>query len=99
VAFARNEHGRFANLATSRAVPRPALVLVDSDPADRHIDYVVNSPELTGPLLIGHYIPETIPLEEVRRLFPDRSVFVYRIRNVYRQGVRIPEEEWRRVDE
>lgn len=95
VAFARTEHGRFAKLAAIRAVPRPALVLVDSDPAERHIDYVVNSPGLTAPLLIGHYIPETVSLEEVRRLFPDRIVFVYRIRNVYRNGVRIPEEEWR----
>jgi hypothetical protein len=97
VAFARIEHGRFLKLVASRAVPRPALVLVDSDPADRHIEYIANSPELTGPVLIGRYLPETVPLQEVRRLFPDRSLFVYRIRNVYRNGVRVPQEEWRQI--
>lgn len=97
VAFARTEHGRFQELVERRAVPRPALVLVDSDPADRHIDYVANSPDLSGPLLIGRYLPGTVPFDEVRRLFPDRSLFLYRIRNVFRNGVRIPDEEWRRI--
>jgi hypothetical protein len=98
VDFARTEHGRFLKLVTRRAIPRPALVLVDADPADRHIEYVANSPDLAGPLLIGRYIPEVVSLEEVRRLFPDRSVFVYRIRNVFREGSRTREEEWRRIE-
>jgi 4-amino-4-deoxy-L-arabinose transferase-like glycosyltransferase len=98
VAFARAEHGRFTKLVATRAVPQPALVLVDADPADRHIDYVVNSPDLSGPLLIGHYIPETVSLNAVRNLFPDRSLFVYRIRNVFRDGHRLREEDWRKVE-
>ncbi len=98
VHFARTEHGRFLKLVARRAIPRPALVLVDADPADRHIEYVVNSPDLTGPVLIGRYIPESVSLNEVRRLFPDRSVFVYRIRNVFREGSRTREEEWRRIE-
>ena len=99
VAFARGEHGRFRDLVNRRAVPLPALVLVDSDPADRHIEYVTNHPNLSSAeVLIGHYLPDVISLEKVRELFPDRSVFVYRIRNHFREGRRMTEESWREAD-
>jgi hypothetical protein len=98
VHFARAEHGHFEEVVQRRAVPNPALVLVDGDPSDRHIDYVNNSPDLTGPVLIGRYLPEEVPLAEVLRLFADRHVFVYRIRNIYRNGTRVREEEWSPVE-
>jgi hypothetical protein len=88
VAFARQKHGRFDALLRERALSGPALVLVEADPADRHIDYVANPPDLGGPVLIGNYLPNLIPVTEVRRLFPDRKLFLYRVR----QG------EWRRLD-
>jgi hypothetical protein len=90
VSFARRQHGRFAALVARQALPHPALVLVDADPADRHIDYVINSPDLSGPVLIGHYLPDVVPLAEVKRLFPERALFLYR----YRER----DEEWRRLD-
>jgi hypothetical protein len=88
VAFARKKHGQFAQLVARKARPLPALVLVDPDPADRHIDYVTNSPELSGQVLIGRYLPDIVPLEEVKRLFPDRSLFLYRDR----------EKDWQRLE-
>ena len=88
VAFARTKHGRFAEIVARRAVPVPALVLVEADPADRHIDYVANPPDLQGPVLIGHYLPDLVPVAEVRRLFPDRKLFLYRVR----------QDDWRGLD-
>ena len=81
LSFARNKHGRFVALIRQVVQPVPALVLVDSDPSDRHIDYVINDPPLNAPVLIGRYLPEQVPLEEVQRLFPERSLFVYRARD------------------
>jgi len=80
VRYAREKYARFADRIAREARPVPALVLVDVDPADRHIDYVTNSPDLTGPVLFGRYLPAEIPLTEVRRLFPDRALFLYRPR-------------------
>jgi hypothetical protein len=88
VAFARRKHGTFATLVASRATPLPALVLVEADPADRHIDYVTNSPGLDTPVLIGRYVPDRVPLATVRQLFPDRNLFLYRVR----------ENEWRSLE-
>jgi len=88
VLFARARHGRFQDLVAERAVPLPALVLVESDPADRHIDYVTNSPDLSGSVLIGHYLPQFVPVAEVKRLFPERALFLYRVR----------EDQWQRLD-
>jgi hypothetical protein len=88
VAFARFKHGQFADLVARQALPGPALVLVEDDPADRHIDYVVNPPDLHGPVLVGHYLPDLIPVSDVQRLFPDRRLFLYRVR----------EDEWRSLE-
>jgi hypothetical protein len=88
VLFARRKHGRFEMLVARESHPRPALVLVESDPADRHIDYVTNAPALDAPVLIGRYLPDEVPVSQVRRLFPDRTLFLYRERD----------DEWRRLD-
>jgi hypothetical protein len=88
VAFARKKHGQFADLVAREARPLPALVLVDPDSSDRHIDYVTNAPDLRGPVLIARYLPDIMPLEEVKRLFPDRSLFLYRVR----------ENDWQRLE-
>jgi hypothetical protein len=88
VAFARRKHGRFAELVARRALPGPALVLVEADPADRHIDYVANPPDLQAPVLIGHYLPDLVSVAEVKRLFPDRKLFFYRVR----------QDDWRSLD-
>ncbi|MGQ0637287.1 MAG: hypothetical protein ACT4QC_21985 [Planctomycetaceae bacterium] len=82
VRFARAQHGRFAALISAAVRSAgPALVLVEPDPADVHIDHVTNAPSLDDDVLIGHYVPDVVPLAEIERLFPNRSVWLYSARN------------------
>jgi len=80
VRFAREKYARFAARVAREVGPKPALVLVEADPADRHIDYGVNSPDLSGPVLFGRYIPSEVPVAEIRRQFPDRALYRYQAR-------------------
>lgn len=80
VRFAREKYARFAARVAREVHPLPALVLVESDPADRHIDYVVNSPDLSDRVLFGRYIPAEISMIQVRRLFPERTLYLYQAR-------------------
>ena len=77
VGFARKQHEEFRNRVRQRVKEDRALVLVDPDPADRHIDFVVNEPTLDAAVLVGRYVPKLVPLSEVLRTFPERRVFVY----------------------
>lgn len=79
VRFAREKYGRFRNVIASGVHPRPALVLIDEDPADRHLDYVVNDPALQNEVLFARDLPAIVPLAEVQRLFPDRALFRYHV--------------------
>lgn len=91
VLFPRIRYGRFAARIADEVAPRPALVLVDDDPSDRHIDYVVNDPDLAADVLMGRYLPNTIPVAEIRRLYPERTLFLYRVRDDVLQ--KIPSEQ------
>lgn len=77
VGFARTRHAEFLDLVSQRVAEDRALVLVDPDPADRHIDFVVNEPTLDAPVLVGRYVPKLVPMSKVLRTFPDRRVFVF----------------------
>ncbi len=74
--FARNRYAQFANLVKAR-VSTPAIVLVQGDPSDRHLDYVTNPPNLSGPVLYGRYLPKQIPLTRVKELYPNRHVYLF----------------------
>jgi hypothetical protein len=60
-----------ANIPAGRA-----LVLVRPDPADRHMDYVNNSPALDDRILYARELPDSVPPERVRQLFPDRALYL-----------------------
>ena len=77
VGFARKKHEEFRSLVRQRVKEDRALVLVDPDPADRHIDFVVNEPTLDAAVLVGRYVPKVVPLSKVLRAFPQRRVFVF----------------------
>jgi hypothetical protein len=49
---------------------------------------VNNTPGLDAPVLIGRYLPDKVPLTRVKQLFPERTLFLYRVR----------EGEWRRLE-
>ncbi len=77
VGFAKVRHARFREAVARRVGDRRALVLVQADPADRHIDHVVNSPSLDAQVLVGRYVPELVPMSRVLAAFPDRRIFVF----------------------
>ena len=77
-AFSRQKYARFQQAAAQITGGRPAIIFVEPDPSDRHIDYVVNDPALDGPLLIARYLPGKTDLAAAAALFPDRTAFVYR---------------------
>ena len=75
IAFSRLKYQAFDELLRREVRQRPALVLIEADPADRHIDYVVNEPSLSAEVLRGRY---PWPLEKIAAEFPNRSVYHFR---------------------
>lgn len=84
-AFSRRQYALFDELVERAVTSRPALVLIGPDARDRHIDYVVNDPALESDVLFGRYEPDRMPLAEIVRSFPDRTVYLFR------------EDEWQLV--
>jgi hypothetical protein len=78
LAFPRHKYDGFFSAARELAAGQPTIVFVEPDPSDRHIDYVVNDPALTGPLIIARYRPDRVDLQQARTLFPDRQAFLFR---------------------
>lgn len=87
VSFSRRRYAAFFETANALARRRPIVVFVEPDPADRHIDYVVNEPSLSGPVLIARHRPDRLELDRARRLFPDREAYLFRAAT----------REWQRV--
>ena len=81
VAFSRLKYPRFNEAVAQLVQERPALVLIEHDPADRHIDFVSNDPALQSNVLLGRWRPESVPLERIRQAFPDRAIYLYRVKN------------------
>jgi hypothetical protein len=81
VAFARLRYEGFQRTLDQLVNRRPALVLIEGDPADRSIDYVVNDPQLNGPILRGRYRPGKTNLAEVRAAFPDRTLYLFDVKS------------------
>ncbi len=77
IAFPRRKYQAFEELLRREVTRRPALVLVDADPADRHIDYVVNEPSLSSEILRARYPVAGWPLERIIAAFPTRAVYLF----------------------
>ncbi len=80
IAFARLRYSAFEELIDQAVTKRPALLLIEGDPADRSIDYVVNDPDLSGPVLRGRYRPGQTDLAKVRAAFPGRTLYLFRVK-------------------
>ncbi len=74
--FARGRFALFRAEAAELAMQGPVIVFVRRDPGDVHLDYVTNRPTLDGPVLVAHWRPG-VDLPLARRLFPDRSPYVF----------------------
>jgi hypothetical protein len=60
---------------------RPALVLIEPDDEQFHFEYITNDPDLSREeILRGRFRPGRTSLPDVRRAFPDRSVYLWRMR-------------------
>ena len=73
--WARRNYAVFNDILDHTVKQRPALVLIANNPADRHIDYVTNTPPLDGPIIRGRFRPQLSPLDGVLKSFPGRSVY------------------------
>lgn len=78
VSFSRVRYAEFRRVVNRIADDRRIIVFVEANPADRHIDYVVNSPSLDGDVLIARYRPGKTDLARARSLFPDRDAYLFR---------------------
>jgi hypothetical protein len=78
VAFSRLRYQAFNELLQREVRDRPALVLIEADPSDRHIDYVVNEPSLSADVLRGRFPVAEWPLERIAAEFPDRALYLFR---------------------
>jgi hypothetical protein len=80
VAYSRLFYAGFDRLIDQSVTQRPALVLIEPDPADRSMDLVYNDPDLTAPILRGRYRPHKTDLAKVRAAFPDRTLYLLRVK-------------------
>ena len=77
IAFSRLRYAAFYRLIDEQVTERPALVLVEPDPNERHIDFVVNEPALSADVLFARFLPERTQIADVMRRFPQRTCYHY----------------------
>lgn len=77
IAHVADRYERFVATLASSAIARPAVVLVKLSAADLHAEYVRNRPPFDGPVLVGRYRPDIYSDEDLRRIFPERHLYVY----------------------
>jgi hypothetical protein len=80
ILFAKKHYAQFQQMLRQRVLNRPALVLIEHDPADRSLDYVNNDPRLEGEILLGRFDPQTTQFDKLRELFPGRSLYLFRVK-------------------
>ena len=76
--FSRRKYAEVEAMFRGATEGRRAVIFIEPDPSDRHIDYVYNTPDLDGPILRARYIPDRDRLENLVALFPDRDAYLFR---------------------
>ena len=74
--FPRLKYARFNQLLKERIDGR-AIVFIQPDPSDRHIDFVYNRPQLDSSILRARAPAKEADLQRAVRLFPDRTPWLY----------------------
>jgi Dolichyl-phosphate-mannose-protein mannosyltransferase len=80
LAFSRVKYERFQRYIHTAVTRRPALLLIEPDPSDRHIDFVYNDPDLSGPVIRGRYRSGKTDLAQVVADFPNRTIYLYSVK-------------------
>ncbi|HVW02645.1 MAG TPA: hypothetical protein VHB77_19975 [Planctomycetaceae bacterium] len=78
LSFARGRYYKFRQFVAGNVRERPALVLVEPDPADVSMDFVTNKPTFDAPVLIGRYDPRGPSRAEIAQAFPGRAIYLFR---------------------
>lgn len=76
ILFPRRQYAAFDQWIESNVKDRPALILIEIDPDDQHVDYVVNRPGLKDPLLRARLPKEAADFDLIAEQFPDRTVYL-----------------------
>ncbi|APZ92780.1 ArnT family glycosyltransferase [Fuerstiella marisgermanici] len=76
-AFSRTRFAYFNNAVRSESMQKPALVLVDERDTDPQLSYVINPPDLQGPVLICRRPATDQEIQDLRQEFPDRTLYVF----------------------
>ncbi|MCA9097566.1 MAG: hypothetical protein KDA36_04240 [Planctomycetaceae bacterium] len=78
--FAKVRYARFRQILQQQIRSRPALVLIEHDPADRSLDYVNNDPRLQSEILLGRFDPQKSDFNKLRELFPQQTLYLYHVK-------------------
>ncbi|WP_157605346.1 ArnT family glycosyltransferase [Schlesneria paludicola] len=76
IQYPRRQYAAFDQWLNANVTDRPALVLIEADPDDQHVDYVVNAPGLKAALLRARLSNGTTEFDAIARAFPDRAVYL-----------------------
>lgn len=81
VAFSKLKQFQFSKMIEQQPqLIKPALILITHDPSDRHIDYVINTPQLDQLVLRGRYNPDQHEPAKLQTFFPDRQIYLFDVR-------------------
>ncbi|WP_437205047.1 ArnT family glycosyltransferase [Planctomicrobium sp. SH664] len=76
VKFSRDRYTQFWQQFNERRGTKPVALFVIPDPADRHIDFILNRPQLEEQVVFLR-LNDRAHLERYQKLFPDRDVLIY----------------------
>ena len=75
-AWSRGRIEAFRRTAAAVSGNRPSLILVDESNSDQQLSYIINPPDYSGPVLVARLPRSSSGIAEIRRHFPDRSVWI-----------------------
>jgi hypothetical protein len=75
LAFSRLRYERFQRAMDQHITQRPAIVFIDPSLEDAHIEYVVNDPQLSAPILRGRLLASEFDDAGILAAFPERAAY------------------------
>ena len=75
IRYPRRQYAEFDRWLDAHVTNRPAIVLIEIDPDDTHVDYIVNTPGLSDHILRARFRRGISEMKKIVADFPDRSVY------------------------
>jgi hypothetical protein len=76
IRYPRKNYAKFDKWLESNVNQRPALVLIEVDRDDQHVDYVTNSPGLNDPIVRGRFNRSSMDVTAIAAAFPERTIYL-----------------------